>query len=90
MAPGVCNAIELSRFTAVKMSHAGLVPSSRFSVIPNARRCKALLDRTTDRAHIIETGTDSYHFRRTVEKHKGRAPVADSSSAPTPPEKRPK
>jgi DNA replication protein DnaC len=59
-------------------------------VIPNARLCKALLDRITDRAHIIETGTDSYRFRRTVEKHKGRAPVADSSSAPTPPEKRPK
>jgi hypothetical protein len=29
-------------------------------VIPNARLCKALLDRITDRAHIIETGTDSY------------------------------
>lgn len=40
-------------------------------VIPNARLCKALLDRITDRAHIIETGADSYRFRRTVEK--GRA-----------------
>ena len=29
--------------------------------------CKALLDRVTDRAHIIETGTESYRFRRTVE-----------------------
>ena len=28
-------------------------------VIPNARLCKALLDRITDRAHIIETGTES-------------------------------
>lgn len=37
-------------------------------VIPNARLCKALLDRITDRAHIIETGNDSYRFRRTVEK----------------------
>lgn len=26
------------------------------------------LDRITDRAHIIETGADSYRFRRTVEK----------------------
>jgi hypothetical protein len=25
-----------------------------------------LLDRVTDRAHIIETGTDSYRFKRTV------------------------
>ena len=39
-------------------------------VIPNARLCKALLDRITDQAHIIETGTDSYRFRRTVEAGK--------------------
>jgi len=37
-------------------------------VIPNARLCKALLDRITDRAHILETGTESYRFRRTAEK----------------------
>lgn len=41
-------------------------------VIPNARLCKALLDRITDQAHIIETGTDSYRFRRTVEKGRTR------------------
>lgn len=41
-------------------------------VIPNARLCKALLDRITDRAHIIETGTESYRFRRTLEKRKGK------------------
>lgn len=35
-------------------------------VIPNARLCKALLDRLTDRAHLIETGTDSFRFRRTL------------------------
>ena len=28
--------------------------------------CKAMLDRLTDRAHIIETGTESYRFRKTV------------------------
>jgi DNA replication protein DnaC len=39
-------------------------------VIPNARLCKALMDRITDRAHIIDTGTESYRFRRTVEKRK--------------------
>jgi DNA replication protein DnaC len=37
-------------------------------VIPNPRLCKALLDRITDRAHLIETGTESYRFRRTLEK----------------------
>ena len=35
-------------------------------VIPNARLCKALLDRITDRAHILETGTESYRFRRSL------------------------
>jgi DNA replication protein DnaC len=43
-------------------------------VFPNPRLCKALLDRVTDRAHIIETGTESYRFRRTVEgRHKTKA-----------------
>jgi DNA replication protein DnaC len=37
-------------------------------VIPNPRLCKALLDRITDRAHLIETGTESYRFRRSLEK----------------------
>jgi len=40
------------------------------TVIPNARLCKALIDRITDRANIIETGTESYRFRRTLEKRK--------------------
>jgi len=31
----------------------------RTQVIPNAWLCKVLLDRITDRAHIIETGTES-------------------------------
>jgi DNA replication protein DnaC len=30
---------------------------------PNARLCKAMLDRLTDQAHIIETGDESYRFR---------------------------
>jgi DNA replication protein DnaC len=42
-------------------------------VIPNARLCKALLDRITDRAHILETGTESYRFRRSVDKQKKKA-----------------
>src|SRR5207253_9069119 len=47
-------------------------------VIPNARLCKALLDRITDRAHIIETGSESYRFRRTPEQ---RARHARSKTA---------
>lgn len=40
------------------------------TVFPNPRLCKALLDRITDRAHLIETGTESFRFRRTVERRK--------------------
>jgi DNA replication protein DnaC len=39
-------------------------------VFPNARLCKALLDRITDRATIIETGNASYRFKRTIEAKK--------------------
>ena len=39
-------------------------------VFTNARLCKALLDRATDQAHILETGTESYRFRRTVKSEK--------------------
>jgi hypothetical protein len=37
-------------------------------VFTNARLCKAVLDRLTDQAHIIETGSESYRFRRTLRK----------------------
>src|SRR5689334_10551901 len=40
------------------------------TVFPSPRLCKAMLDRITDRAHIIETGTESFRFRRTVERRK--------------------
>jgi DNA replication protein DnaC len=53
-------------------------------VVPNPRLCKALLDRITDRAHIIETGTDSYRFRRTLEKRKGHSTEPNTSTAPPP------
>ena len=41
-------------------------------VFTNARLCKALLDRIIDRAHIIETGIDSYRFKRTLDKKQRR------------------
>lgn len=37
-------------------------------VFTNPRLCKAILDRLTDQAHILETGTQSYRFKRTLEK----------------------
>lgn len=48
-------------------------------VFPNARLCKAMLDRLTDRAHIIETGTESFRFRRTIAgKRVGKGPATVS------------
>jgi DNA replication protein DnaC len=41
------------------------------TMFPNARLCKAMVDRLTDQAHIIDTGDESYRFRRTLEKKKG-------------------
>jgi DNA replication protein DnaC len=43
-------------------------------VFTNARLCKALLDRIIDRAHIIETGIDSFRFKRTLEKRQKKKP----------------
>jgi DNA replication protein DnaC len=48
-------------------------------VFTNARLCKAILDRLTDRAHIIPTGPDSYRFWRTMEKH-GQGTEASEAS----------
>jgi len=39
-------------------------------MIPNPWLCKALIDRITGRANIIETGTASYRFRRALAKRK--------------------
>ena len=40
------------------------------TVFPNPRLCKALLDRITDRAHIIDTGKESFRFLRSMERSK--------------------
>ena len=44
--------------------------------ISNARLCKAMLDRLNDQAHIIETGTESYRFRRTLARKGKPVPAA--------------
>ncbi|MGH2728012.1 MAG: IS21-like element helper ATPase IstB [Actinomycetota bacterium] len=41
-------------------------------VFPEARLCKAVVDRLTFNAHIIETGTESWRFRQTVERQRKR------------------
>jgi len=52
-------------------------------VFPNARLCKALLDRITDRAHIIDTGTDSYRFKRTLTSRQQRPEQRIQQSSPS-------
>jgi DNA replication protein DnaC len=44
--------------------------------IPNARLCKAMLDRLTDQAHIIDTGKDSYRLSRTLKKQQAKGAKA--------------
>ncbi|MDQ1042044.1 DNA replication protein DnaC [Streptomyces sp. V4I2] len=34
------------------------------------RLCAAIVDRVTFNAHIVETGTDSFRFKKTQEKHR--------------------
>jgi DNA replication protein DnaC len=52
------------------------------TVIPNARLCKALIDRITDRANIVETGTESYRFRRTLKNARPKVWKLRASTAP--------
>lgn len=56
--------------TAAVIVTTNLPFSEWTTMFPNARLCKAMLDRLTDQAHIIETGNESYRFRRTLEKKK--------------------
>jgi len=46
--------------------------SERTTVFPNARLCKAVGDRLTDRAHIVDTGDESYRFRRSLDKQRNK------------------
>ena len=58
-------------FQAVVFTVTANLPFSEWTTMfPQARLCKAMLDRLTDQAHIIETGTESYRFRRTLANKK--------------------
>lgn len=39
-------------------------------VFPEARLCKAIVDRLTFNAHIVETGTESWPFKKTLERQR--------------------
>jgi DNA replication protein DnaC len=48
------------------------LPFSEWTTIfPDHRLCKALVDRITHKAHIIETGEKSMRLEETLKKHKG-------------------
>jgi len=40
-------------------------------MFPNARLSKAMVDRLTEQAHIIDTGKESYRLQRTLPKTRG-------------------
>lgn len=44
-------------------------------VFPDPRLAKAVVDRLTHRAHIIDTGSESWRFRHGLQKKTGRAPA---------------
>ena len=45
----------------------GATPFEPIKLEPAYRKvASALLDRITDRAHIVQTGTESFRFRRTL------------------------
>jgi methionine-rich copper-binding protein CopC len=73
------SSVEKATIYAALVITTNLPFSEWTQVFTNARLCKALLDRITDRATIIETGSESFRFRRTlVAKRKSPASVARS------------
>lgn len=39
---------------------------------PEPRLCKAVVDRLTFNSHIVETGIDSWRFKKTMERQRGK------------------
>lgn len=51
------------------------------TVFSDPRLCKAVVERLTYRSHIIETGTDSYRFKRSLARAKSTQPIDSNSTA---------
>ena len=71
-------------------SREGLAPFSEWTTkFPNARLCKAMLDRLTDQANIIETGTNpagsGERWRRKAARHEppARKSAVNQKGRPT-------
>ena len=76
MGPSLFQVIAGRAERAAVMVTTNLPFSEWTTKFPNARLCKAMLDRLTDQAHIIETGNESYRFRRTLERKPGKGAKA--------------
>jgi DNA replication protein DnaC len=69
--------IVLDEMAYVAMPDAAVIVTTNLpfsewtTMFPNARLCKAMVDRLTDQAHIIDTGKESYRLQRTLAKNKG-------------------
>jgi len=51
------------------------------SVFPDPRLCKAVVERLTYRSHIIETGTESYRFKASLDRARDSKRVSHASAA---------
>jgi DNA replication protein DnaC len=49
------------------------------SVFPEPRLCKAIVDRLTFNAHIIETGSESWRFRKTMQRQQRKGAARKKS-----------
>ena len=58
---------ERSELSAV-VATTNLPLSEWTKVFPEPRLCKAVVDRLTFNAHIVETGTESWRFKKTMER----------------------
>ncbi len=54
------------------------------SVFPDARLCRAVVDRLTHRAHIIETGTQSMRLEETLARSRSKTQGSSPNTAPKP------
>lgn len=48
-------------------------------VFPEPRLCKAVVGRLTFNSHIVETGTESWRFKKTLEKQKRKGVTRKAS-----------
>jgi len=55
------------------------------SVFPDPRLCKAAVERLTFRSHIIQTGTESFRFKRSLARSRSHRPTPGEEAAVTKP-----